>query len=56
MAADNSEKMAYYVRGSWTGAVAEKWGGAVVTEAVSVSEMHAWLKENPEAFIAAIRA
>ena len=56
VAADNSEKMAYYVRGSWTGAVAEKWGGAVVTEAVSVSEMHAWLKENPEAFIAAIRA
>ena len=25
-------------------------------KAVSVTEMHAWLKENPGAFIAAIRA
>ncbi len=56
VAADNSEKLTWYVRGSWTGEVAENWGSAVVTKAVSVTEMHAWLKENPEAFVAAIRA
>ncbi len=56
VAADNSEKLTYYVRGHWDGEVAEKWGGAVVTKAVSVTEMHAWLKQNPDAFIAAIRA
>ena len=55
VAACNDEKLSYYVRGSWNGEVEEKWGDAVVTKAVSVTEMHAWLKENPEAFIAAIR-
>lgn len=54
-AADNSEELVYYVRGSWTGGVEETWGNAAVTKAVPVSEMHAWLKENPDAFIAAIR-
>jgi hypothetical protein len=33
---------------------AENWNGAVVTKAVPVAEMHAWLKENPGVFIAAI--
>ena len=56
VAADNSEKLTYYVRGGWNGEAAENWGDAVVTKAVSVTEMHAWLKENPDAFIAAIRA
>ena len=56
VAADNSEKLTYYVRGNWDGDVAEKWGSAVVTKAVSVTEMHAWLKQNPDAFITAIRA
>ncbi len=55
VAADNSEKLAWYVRGNWTGAVAETWGGAVVTGPVAVSEMHGWIKENPDAFVAAIR-
>lgn len=55
VSACNQEKMRYYVRGSWQKA-GERWGSAVVTEPVSVTEMHAWLKENPEAFIAAIRA
>ena len=55
VAADNSEKLRYYVRGGWNGEVAERWGDAVVTAPVAVSEMHTWLKENPEAFIAAIR-
>ena len=51
---DNSEKHTYYVRGEWTGEVAEKWGHGVLTGPVSVSEMHEWLKEHPGAFIAAI--
>ena len=52
--ADNSEALRYYVRGDWNGEVTERWGDAVITGAVAVSDMHAWLKENPEAFIAAI--
>ena len=55
VSADNSEQLRYYVRGGWSGETAERWGDAVVTAPVAVSEMHAWLKENPEAFIAAIR-
>jgi len=55
VAADNSEELTWYVRGNWQGDVAENWNGAVVTKAVSVSDMHAWLKSNPDAFVAAIR-
>ena len=55
VSADNSEKLRYYVRGNWPGEVTETWGSAVVTAPVAVSEIHAWRKENPEAFIAAIR-
>ncbi len=51
---DNSQALSWYVRGSWTGAVAETWSGAVITEPVAVAEMHAWLKDHPDAFIAAI--
>ena len=54
VSASNEEAMCYYVRGSWPGAAKETWGNAVVTEPVPVSEMHAWLKENPDAFAAAI--
>ena len=50
---DNSETLTWYVRGNWNGAVAETWGDAVITEPVSVNEMHAWRLENPDAFIAA---
>ena len=57
MAIDNSEKLTYYVRGeanAWLREnTAETWGEGVVTKPLAVSEMHAWLKENPEAFIAA---
>lgn len=53
-AADNSEKLSYYVRGDWSGEVAQIWNNAVVTGPVSVAEMHTWLKQNPDAFIAAI--
>ncbi len=54
----NDLSMRYYVRG---GADAwlqenrkENWGDAIITKPVRVDEMHAWLKKNPEAFIAAI--
>ena len=53
--ADNSVELSWYVRGGWNGDVAENWGEAVVTKAVSVSDMHAWIKQNPDAFVAAIR-
>ena len=52
--ADNSEKLRYYVRGSWKGEITDNWGDAVITGAVAVSDMHAWLKENPQAFVAAL--
>ena len=55
VAADNSEAMRWYVRGSWQGEIEEKWGEAVVTKAVAISQMHAWLQANPDAFAAAIR-
>jgi len=55
VAADTSEELTWYVRGNWTGDVAENWGSAVVTKAVSVADMHAWIKDNPDAFVAAIR-
>ena len=54
VAACNEGKLTYYVRGNWTGAAAETWGNAVITEPVSVAEMHAWLQANPDAFMAAI--
>jgi len=54
--AQNTDTLAYYVRGGklpqdWA---AESWGEAVLTKPVAVDKMHAWLKENPEAFIAAV--
>ena len=55
IAADTSVELTWYVRGSWQGEVSDHWGEAVVTKAVSVADMHAWIKENPDAFVAAIR-
>ena len=55
---DNAEKLCYYVRGEadrWlTENTAENWDGAALTKPVSVSDMHAWLKNHPGAFIAAL--
>ncbi len=56
--ANNWEKLRYYVRGGdlstlETG-IAERWGDAVVTEPVAVKKLHAWLKDNPTAFAAAL--
>ena len=55
VAADNTEKLTWYVRGDWAGETSEVWGNAKIVEAVSVTEMHAWIKANPDAFVAAIR-
>jgi len=55
IAADNSVELDWYVRGNWEGEAAETWGNAKIVKAVSVTKMHAWIKENPEAFVAAIR-
>ncbi len=54
-AAVNDELLTWYVRGDWQGQVSDTWGEAKIVKDVSVTEMHNWLKENPEAFIAAIR-
>ena len=51
---DNREQLTWYVRGNWTGAAKETWGEAKIVENVSVAEMHAWRRENPDAFIAAL--
>ena len=55
VAADNSVELTWYVRGNWEGEAAETWGNAKIVKAVSVTKMHAWIKENPDAFVAAIR-
>ena len=55
VAADNSQEMTWYVRGGWQGASKENWGEAKIVEGVSVTGMHQWIKENPDAFVAAIR-
>ncbi len=55
VSAVNDEKLTFYVRGNWTGSVSEQWGDAVITEPVAVDAIHAWLKENPDSFIAEIR-
>lgn len=54
----NDKLLRYYVRGpkdEWLlSRKKESWGDAVVTKPVRVDEMHAWLKQNPDAFIAAL--
>ncbi len=54
----NDQTMVYYVRGAQGGYPAENqaeaWGNAIITKPVSVAKMHQWLKENPDAFVAAI--
>ncbi len=54
IAANNEEKLCYYVRGGAWANPKEQWGDAVITRPVSVSDMHAWLREHPQAFIAAM--
>ena len=56
VAANNDVQLQYYVRGAEVAAdlVAEAWGEGVLTKPVSVSDMHAWLKDHPAAFMAAV--
>ena len=54
----NDTQYCYYVRGekdSWLEEnKKENWGEAVVTKPLSVTRMHTWLKNHPNAFIAAL--
>jgi hypothetical protein len=58
VSADNSVERRFYVRGemdSWLQEnCCEYWNGAVITKPVAVSQMHLWLKNHNEAFIAAL--
>ncbi len=58
VAAENDCLLSYYIRGAQCpeAEVAEQWGEAVITKPVSVAKIHAWRKENPQAFIAAMPA
>lgn len=54
----NHQKMRYYVRGavdSWLEShTSDRWGKAVITQPVSVEDMHAWCAKYPTVFIAAL--
>ena len=54
----NDDLLRYYVRGGdqsfFADKVAETWGDAIVTEPVCVTAVHNWLKDNRDAFIAAM--
>ena len=58
-AAANTDCLRYYVRGnadSWLkDNTAENWNTGVLTKPVCVNDIHNWLKDHPEAFIAAIK-
>jgi len=58
VAACNDKTLCFYVRGAadaWLAEnTAEHWGDAIVTKPVAVKDMHLWLENNPNAFIAAI--
>ena len=57
IAVPNRSRMVWYVRAPRgplpEGPVSEQWGEGKILEA-SVAEMHRWLKDHPDAFIAAI--
>ncbi|MBQ3529626.1 MAG: homoserine dehydrogenase [Oscillospiraceae bacterium] len=57
VAAENTDSMRYYVSGAtdaWLEEnAAERWNNAIITKPVTVEAMHAWRKENADAFIAA---
>ncbi len=59
VAAQNTDELCYYVSGEtdvWLQErIQERWGHAAVTKPVSVEAMHAWRKEHPNAFIAAVK-
>ena len=58
VSAQNTDTLCYYVSGGTDGWLkentAETWGDAVITKPVTVEAMHTWLKNQPNAFIAAL--
>ena len=52
----NEEKLHFYVRGTpWPKEqTLERWGHGVVTKPITVDQMHLWLKDHPDTFIAAL--
>lgn len=52
--AENGQCLSWYVRGGWDGEYREHWGSGVITAPIPVSQMHAWKKAHPDAFIAAL--
>ena len=56
--AENADTLCYYVSGVRDAWLEENrqdtWGDAVITKPVSVQQMHNWLKNHPNAFIAAL--
>ena len=58
VAVKNTDTLCYYVSNAadaWLEEnAAERWNNAIVTKPVTVEAMHAWRKENPDAFIAAL--
>ncbi len=54
----NNEQLCYYVRGCTDSWLEENrqtsWGNATITKPVSVSSMHAWLRDKENVFIAAL--
>ena len=54
----NGDCLRFYVRGACDGWLeentAEKWGEAVITAPINVSAMHAWVKDHPGVFMAAL--
>jgi hypothetical protein len=56
--AENAVELQFYVRGdrdAWLEEnAAESWNNAIITKPVSVSAMHAWLKNHPGTFLAAL--
>jgi homoserine dehydrogenase len=57
VSAVNDHEMRFYVaaKDAWLEEnKAESWGDAIVTKPVKVSDMHAWLAQNPGVFMAAI--
>ena len=58
VSAVNSDTLCYYVSGAQDAWLAENrqtaWGDAIITKPVTVKAIHAWLKDHPDAFIAAL--
>ncbi len=52
--AQNDETLQFYVRGGQGLPMAEQWGDAIITQPISVKELHAWKQANPTAFVAAL--